>query len=95
MKGTLILDRTEQREDGVRIFVFEHTAEDGKIRFLNYSEKQMPPALADALRPGDLISAEWDETALHSGAVDKEKTEAAAKEADDMLAKLFAKGKKK
>lgn len=95
MKGTLILDRTEAREDGTRIFIFEHTDEQDRCTFLRFAETRMPAELAVALHQGDMVSAEWSEDRILSGAVDREATEQATREADNLLAKLFAKGKKK
>ena len=94
MKGTLILDRTEAREDGVRIFVFEYTDEADRNHYLQYKETHMPTALAEALCQGDIVRAEWNEDCILSGTIDAEETKAASKEAEDLLAKLFAKKKK-
>ena len=95
MKGTLILDRMEARADGTKIFIFEHTDESDRCTFLRFAETQIPAELAATLHQGDMISAEWGEDRILSGAIDRESTEQAAREADNLLAKLFAKGKKK
>jgi hypothetical protein len=95
MRGTLILDRTETGAGGDKIFIFEHTDEDGDSRFLSFAEAQMPKVLVSSLRQGDIISAEWNENGLLSGTIDREATQKSSREAEDLLAKLFAKGKKK
>ncbi|MBO5110775.1 MAG: hypothetical protein J6D21_08660 [Clostridia bacterium] len=95
MKGKLILDRTERRENGEKVFVFEYEGEAGSIRFFSFAASQMPCDLVDSLRQGDIVTAEWSESALLSGTVDQEATASAAKRADDLLQRLFAKGKKK
>jgi hypothetical protein len=91
----LILDRTEAREDGARLFIFEHTDEKDRCTFLRFAEAKMPAELAAALHQGDVVSAEWSEDRILSGVIDREATEQATQEADNLLAKLFAKGKKK
>ena len=94
MKGRLILDRTVSRPDGKEVFVFEHTDSAGEIRFLNFPADRIPTSLKDSLRQGDILTAEWTEDRILTGEIRREETEAAAKEANDLLQKLFAKGKK-
>ena len=95
MKGKLILDRTESCPGGNSLFVFEHTDENGKIRFLTYPGDRIPVSLRSTLRQGDILTAEWDENAILTGMIEKEETSNAARQADDLLARLFAKGNKK
>jgi hypothetical protein len=95
MQGKLILDRIEARESGERIFVFEWTEENGRTHFLTFAEGNVPASLVSALRQGDILSAEWNADAILSGKIEKEETKQAAKEADDLLQRLFAKGKNK
>ena len=94
MDGKLVLDRMEANADGVRIFVFEY-ATDEKTQFFAFAETQMPPELVRNLRQGHIIRAAWTEQTITSGEILEEETKRAEEDAADLLARLFAKGKKK